>query len=101
MARVGNANLLLEPNLQLIDKCGIIPLELIRPAAEMTLPASATKLGMISGHTLNVVGTYNAEVRLGSWSAAHRFLVADINTDTILGADFLARHGIDILYGEG
>ena len=76
----------------------IIPLELIRPAAEMTLPASASKLGMISGHTLNVVGTYNAEVRLGSWSAAHRFLVADISTDTILGADFLARHGIDILF---
>ena len=25
MARVGNANLLFEPNLQLIEKCGIIP----------------------------------------------------------------------------
>ena len=79
----------------------IIPLELIRAATEMTIPASATKLGMISGHTLKVVGPYNAEVRLGSWSAAHRFLVADINTDTILGADFLARHGIDIVFGEG
>ena len=54
------------------------------------------QLTSVSGAPLEVHGAVSDSVRLGEWETKQTFIVADIQTAPILGADFLALHDMTV-----
>ena len=57
-------------------------------------------LEMANGDKLSALGETVLPVEIGELKTDHRFIVADVSSGVILGADFLTQNRIDILLSE-
>ena len=80
----------------LLDSCAAV--SIVPPSfAPTNIRQSTEQLSMASGHNIPVLGALNLPLTIGEWATKHYFRVAPIATNPILGADFIARHDIDLL----
>ena len=52
---------------------------------------------MASGHSIDVIGSADFPLRIGTWSTQQRFRVAPNSTNPILGVDCIVPNNIDII----
>ena len=50
----------------------------------------------LGGHAVETLGLMDLSVRLSGWGVGHLFVVADMEPECILGADFLFTHDIEV-----
>ena len=64
-------------------------------------PLKQTNIALQSanGSSLNAIGTTEIEFKLGGLKLSHEFVVvSDLNRSTIIGRDFLVKHGVRLYF---
>ena len=62
-------------------------------------PGDASKIKLADGTSaVDVQGVLHLWIQIGNAKLKHKFLVADVEPDAIIGSDFTGRHGTDIRY---
>ena len=88
-----------EPNYECTIDTGasvsLLPLSVV-VGLDLNAVNDKLQLTSVSGAPLDVHGTVSLSVRLGEWETNHTFIVADIQTALILGADVLALHDMTV-----
>ena len=69
-------------------------------ASEEVVRPSNSRVVSVQGLPIRVYGEADVKLRIGSGTVCQRFIVADIETDLLLGLDFLSGNSCTLSFGE-
>ncbi|KAK3086715.1 hypothetical protein FSP39_022396 [Pinctada imbricata] len=80
----------------LVDTGATVSLIAPRHVGDVPLESLNADILIADGSALSVLGTTILPIKIGSFSMTHKFIVADIGIDGILGLDFMKNHDCSV-----